>query len=56
MGQVRVLWGANRDEGMWVVVAGVEGEWVVGDGVVVGEGEGEVSSGAPCAPPTAQEE
>ena len=42
---------ANRDEGMGVVVAGVEGEGVVGGGVVVGEGEGEVSSGAPRAPP-----
>ena len=36
-------------------VAGVEGEGVVGDGVVVGEDEGEVSSGAPCAPPPTQE-
>ena len=31
---------------------GVEGEGVAGDGVLVGEGEGEVSSGAPRAPPT----
>ena len=37
-------------------VAGVEGEGFVGDGVVVGEGEGGVCSGAPCAPPTTQEE
>ena len=47
---------ANRDEGMGVEVAGLEGEGVVGDGSVVGEGEGAVSSGAPRAPPTTQEE
>ena len=41
---------------MGVGVTGVEGEGVVGDGVVVGEAEGEVSSGALCAPPTTQEE
>ena len=34
----------------------VEGEEVVGGGVVVGKGEGELTSGAPDAPPTTQEE
>ena len=48
--------GANRDEGIGVEVAGWKGEGVVGDGSVVGQGKGEVSSGAPRAPPTTQEE
>ena len=48
--------GANRDEGMGPEVAGLDGEGVVGDGSVVGEGEGAGSSGAPHAPPTTQEE
>ena len=41
---------------MWVEVAGLEGEGVMGDRSVVGEGEGGVTSGAPRAPPTTQEE
>ena len=48
--------GANRDEGMGVEVAGLEGKRVVGDGSVVGQGEGGVRSRAPRAPATTQEE
>ena len=48
--------GANRDEGMGVEVAGLEGEGVVGDESVVGKGDKGVSSGAPRAPPTTQDE
>ena len=40
--------GANPDEGMGVEVDGLEGEGVVGDGTLVGEGEGGSKCGAPC--------
>ena len=50
---------ANRDEGMGVVVSGLEGEGVVGDGVVLIKGQGGVIWGAPrprprrrCHPPS----
>ena len=40
--------GANRDEGMGAEVSGLDGEEVAADGLVVGEGEGGVSSGGPA--------
>ena len=47
---------ASWNEGMRVVVTRVEGEGVVGDTVLVGEGQGEISSGAPRSPWTTQED
>ena len=48
--------GANRDEGIGVEVGGLRVKGLVHDGSVVDQGKGEVSSGAPRAPPTTQEE